>query len=68
MFRTILGSDQVNSSKNTGINKQSYVKFWFNRTNMELSHIHLAVKIHLQYPKKNLNVLFSQFHRTLKGL
>ena len=31
MFRTILGSDQPNSMKNTEIKKQSYVKFWFNR-------------------------------------
>ena len=31
MFRTILGSDQANSVKNTVINKQSHVKFWFNR-------------------------------------
>ena len=29
--RTILGSDQANSFKNTEINKQSNVKFWFNR-------------------------------------
>ena len=29
--RTILGSDQVSSGKNTEINKQSHVKFWFNR-------------------------------------
>ena len=29
--------------KNTEINKQSHVKFWFNRLNMELSHICLAV-------------------------
>ena len=27
----------------TEINKQSHVKFWFNRKNMELSHIYLAV-------------------------
>ena len=31
MFRTIVGSDQVNSGKNTEINKQLHVKFWFNR-------------------------------------
>ena len=31
MFRTILGSDQANSVKNTEINKQSHFKFWFNR-------------------------------------
>jgi hypothetical protein len=30
MFRTILGSDQANSVKNTEINKQLHVKFWFN--------------------------------------
>ena len=36
MFRTILGSDQANSVKNTEINKQSNVKFWFNgKKNME---------------------------------
>ena len=43
MFRTILGSNQANLGKNTEINKQSHVKFWFNRKNMELSHIYLAV-------------------------
>ena len=44
MFRTISGSDQVNSGKNTEINKQSHdVKFWFNRKNLELPHIYLAV-------------------------
>ena len=31
MFITIFGSDQVNSGKKTEINKQSHVKFWFNR-------------------------------------
>ena len=31
MFITILGSDQVNSGKNTEINKQSHVMFWFYR-------------------------------------
>ena len=31
--------------KNTEINKQSHVKFWINRRNMELSHIFLAVNI-----------------------
>ena len=31
MFRTIFGSDQVNSGKNTEINEQSHVEFWFNR-------------------------------------
>ena len=36
MFRTILGADQVYSGKNTEINKQLHVKFWFN-------HIYLAV-------------------------
>ena len=35
---------QSNFGKNTEINKQSQVKFWFNRKkNMELSHIYLAV-------------------------
>ena len=34
---------QSNLGKNTEINKQSHVKFWFNRKNMELSHIFLAV-------------------------
>ena len=44
MFRTILGSDQVNSVKNTEINKQLHVKFWFNgKENMELSRIYKAV-------------------------
>ena len=46
MFRTILCSDQEiqsNLGKNIEINKQSHVKFWFNRKNMELSHIYLAV-------------------------
>ena len=42
--RQILGSDQANSVKNAEINKQLHVKFWFNRKNMELSHIYLAVK------------------------
>ena len=37
---------QSNLGKNTEIYKQSHVKFWFNRKNMELSHIFLAV-IHL---------------------
>ena len=49
MLRTILGSDQANSVKNTEINKQSHVKFWFfnsqNRKNVELSHIYLAVSM-----------------------
>jgi hypothetical protein len=31
MFRTILSSDQANSGKNIEINKQSHVKFWFDR-------------------------------------
>ena len=31
MFRTILGSAQVNSDKNTEINKQLHVKFWLHR-------------------------------------
>ena len=31
MFRTILGSDHANLGKNTEINKQSNVKFWFDR-------------------------------------
>ena len=31
MFRTILGSDQVNSGNYKEMNEQSYVKFWFNR-------------------------------------
>ena len=30
---------QSNLGKNTGINKQSNVKFWFNTKNLELSHI-----------------------------
>ena len=30
MFKTILGSAQVNSGENTEINKQSHVKFWLN--------------------------------------
>ena len=30
MFKTILGSAQVNSVENTEINKQSHVKFWLN--------------------------------------
>ena len=42
--RTVLGSDQVNSGKNKKLNKQSHVKFWFNRKNRKLSHIYyLAV-------------------------
>ena len=45
MFRTILCSNQANLGKNTEINKQSHVKFWFNRKNMELSRIYLAVKV-----------------------
>ena len=40
MFKKILGSAQVNSWENTEINKQSYVKFWFERKNMELSNIY----------------------------
>ena len=43
MFITLLGSDQVNSGKNTEVKKQPHVKFCFNRKNMELSHIYLAV-------------------------
>ena len=43
MFRPILCSDQENLGKNTEINKESQVKFWFNRKNKELSHIYLAV-------------------------
>ena len=31
MVITILGTDQVNSGKNTEINKQLHVKFWFNK-------------------------------------
>ena len=43
MFKSILGSTQVNFGENTEINKQSHVKLWFNKQNMELSHIYLAV-------------------------
>ena len=42
--RTILGSAQVNSGKNTEINKQSHVKFWFNRKNIELFHIQRSIQ------------------------
>ena len=46
-FRTILGSDQVNSGKNRvkHINQQTvYVKFFINiKKNMELCHIYLVV-------------------------
>ena len=49
MFKTILGSDQVNSSINTKINKQSHVNFWFNRKIMKLSHIYLVVHIHYSF-------------------
>ena len=31
------------NGENTEINQQSNVKFWFNRKNMELTHIYLAV-------------------------
>ena len=31
MFRTILGSDQLNSGKYTEISKQSHVNFWFDK-------------------------------------
>jgi len=41
IHRIILGSDQANSVKSTEINKQSQVKFWFNRKNMELSCTYL---------------------------
>ena len=34
----------VKTGKYTEINKQSYVKFWLDWRNMELSHIHLAVQ------------------------
>ena len=44
MFITLLGSDKVNSGKNTEVKKQKHVKFWFNRKNMDLSHIYLAVQ------------------------
>ena len=44
MFRTILCSHQANSGKNTEINQQLRVKFWFNRKKMELSQIYLDVK------------------------
>ena len=47
MLRTISGSDQINSGKNTVINKQLYVKFWFNRKNMELAHIYLSLALQL---------------------
>ena len=47
MFRTILGSVQVNSGKNKEIQKQSDVKFRFNRNNLEFSRIFLAVLIAL---------------------
>ena len=43
-LKWFLTSKQNNSGKNTEINKQSHDKFWFNRKNMELSHIYLAVK------------------------
>ena len=39
MFRTILCSDQVNSGKK----QKSHVKFWFNKKNIELPQIYLAV-------------------------
>ena len=42
-FRTILGLDQANLGKNTEINKQSHVKFWFNRKKYGAVSIHLAV-------------------------
>ena len=35
MFKTILGSAQVNSGQNTEIIKQSHVKFWLNWINYE---------------------------------
>ena len=39
MFRTILGSDQVNSCKNTEMNEQLHVKFWFNRKYGTVSYL-----------------------------
>ena len=41
MFRTVLGSDQVNSGKN-GVNRMS--SFDLIEKNMELSHIYLPVQ------------------------
>ena len=41
----LIGSQiQSNSSKNTEINKQSHVKFWFNRKNIELFHIQRSIQ------------------------
>ena len=37
---TILGSSQGKKKGNTEINKQSHVKFWLNRKNMELPPIY----------------------------
>ena len=68
MFKTILGSAQVNSRQNTEINKQSHVKFWLNWMKYEhvsyslgcskivyVSHLHKVYKImHKDKPlKKN---------------
>ena len=46
MFITILGSDQVNSSRNTKTKKQSHVKFLFDKKKMLscLIFIYVAVK------------------------
>ena len=59
-------SDQIQSNlgKNIEINKQSHVKFWFDRKNMELSHIILAVPKSFFYgmksdQAKSINLLLS---------
>ena len=52
MFRSILGSDKVNSGKNTEINKQSHFKFWFNRKNMEFSYFFGCIDLSLAVNKK----------------
>ena len=69
MFITILSSDQVNSDKNTEINKQSHFKFWFNK-NMEMSHIHLAVHIlnnTIKQQRKSNRIVSLGFHGIRKG-
>ena len=58
MFRTILGSDQVNSGKNTEINKQSYVKFWFIRKKYgAVSYLLSCITLQLNEKEKEKSVV-----------
>ena len=61
MFRTIQGSDQANSVKNTEMNKQLYVKFWLNRKKYEavsyLFSCNLSNSSSL-YLRKSIQILF----------